>query len=89
MSEEPVSGVIPGRYVRGLQEKGRQRDVEAFCVHDMESERMDVDSLVTQRAIHGMYLLFFTIATLLSRPRAVMASYGRVNVTAESYHVLQ
>lgn len=92
VSEDPiVSGIIAAHYVRGLQESGVSATLKHFVCNDMESERMAVDSLVTDRALREIYLVPFMIAIEMAKPRAVMTSYGKVNGThaAENHRILQ
>lgn len=71
--------MLAGHYVRGLQEKGVSATLKHFVCNDLESERMAVDALVTQRALREVYLLPFMLAVEIGRPRAVMTAYNRVN----------
>ncbi|KAI7778435.1 hypothetical protein LA080_002134 [Diaporthe eres] len=91
-SEDPLlSGVLAGHYVRGVQESGVSATLKHFVCNDLESERMAVNALVTDRALREIYLLPFMIAIELGKPRAVMTAYNQVNSchAAENKMLLQ
>ncbi|GJC92016.1 betaglucosidase [Colletotrichum higginsianum] len=91
-SEDPVlSGILAGHYVRGVQESGVSATLKHFVCNDLESERMAVNALVTDRAMREIYLLPFMIAIEMGRPRAIMTAYNKVNGVhaAESKAILQ
>lgn len=91
-SEDPLlSGILAGHYVRGLQESGVSATLKHFVCNDLESERMAINALVTDRALREIYLLPFMIAIELGKPRAVMTAYNQVNGchAAENKKLLQ
>ncbi|KAK1639269.1 glycoside hydrolase superfamily [Colletotrichum phormii] len=91
-SEDPVlSGILAGNYVNGVQESGVSATLKHFVCNDLESERMAVNAIVTDRAMREIYLLPFMIAIEMGKPRAIMTAYNKVNGThaAESKQVLQ
>ncbi|KAL2883734.1 hypothetical protein SGCOL_000881 [Colletotrichum sp. CLE4] len=91
-SEDPVlSGILAGNYVNGVQESGVSATLKHFVCNDLESERMAVNAIVTDRAMREIYLLPFMIAIEMGKPRAIMTAYNQVNGThaAESKQILQ
>lgn len=62
-----------------------------FVCNDLESERMAINALVTDRAMREIYLLPFMIAIEMSKPRAIMTAYNKVNNchVSESKKILQ
>ncbi|KAK1687674.1 glycoside hydrolase superfamily [Colletotrichum godetiae] len=91
-SEDPVlSGILAGNYVNGVQESGVSATLKHFVCNDLESERMAVNAIVTDRAMREIYLLPFMIAIEMGKPRAIMTAYNKVNGThaAESKQILQ
>ncbi|OHE96941.1 beta-glucosidase [Colletotrichum orchidophilum] len=91
-SEDPVlSGILAGNYVNGVQETGVSATLKHFVCNDLESERMAVNALVTDRAMREIYLLPFMIAIEVGKPRAIMTAYNKVNDVhaAESKQILQ
>ncbi|KAJ0340201.1 hypothetical protein COL922a_003633 [Colletotrichum nupharicola] len=91
-SEDPVlSGILAGHYVNGVQASGVSAILKHYVCNDMESERMAVDAIVTERAMREIYLLPFMIAIEMGKPRAIMTSYSQLNGhhAAEKKHILQ
>ncbi|KZL85165.1 beta-glucosidase [Colletotrichum incanum] len=91
-SEDPVlSGILAGHYVQGVQESGVSATLKHFVCNDLESERMAINALVTDRAMREIYLLPFMIAIEMGKPRAIMTAYNKVNGVhaAESKQILQ
>ncbi|KAH8881964.1 glycoside hydrolase [Thozetella sp. PMI_491] len=91
-SEDPLlSGVLAGHYVLGVQEKGVSATLKHFTCNDMESQRMAVNVMVTDRALREIYLLPFMIAIEMAQPRLVMTAYSKINGchVAESRQMLQ
>lgn len=91
-SEDPfLSGVLAGYYCKGLKEKNIVATLKHFVCNDMESQRMAVNAVVTERALREIYLFPFMIAVKMSMPGAIMTAYNKVNGThaAESRNLLQ
>lgn len=88
-SEDPLlSGEMAAAYISGVQEEGTGSCLKHFAVNSQENERMTVDEIVDERALHEIYLRGFEIAVRKGHPSAVMASYNRVNnvhATESSY----
>ncbi|GKT41948.1 putative beta-glucosidase I [Colletotrichum spaethianum] len=91
-SEDPIlSGILAGHYVQGVQESGVSATLKHFVCNDLESERMAINALVTDRAMREIYLLPFMIAIEMGKPRAIMTAYNKVNNVhaAENKQILQ
>ena len=52
--------------------------LNVFVANNREHERLELDSLVTNRALREIYLLLFHIAARDSRPGVFMTSYNRI-----------
>ena len=86
-SEDPwLSGTLGSAFIDGLQSVGVGGCVKHFAVNNQESYRFSIDAIVDQRALHEIYLKAFEMIINQSKPKAVMASYNRVNGTYASEH---
>lgn len=79
-SEDPLlSGILAGEEVLGIEEAGTGATLKHFAVNSEEQERMTLDEIVDERALHEIYLRGFEIAIERGKPSAVMAAYNKVN----------
>jgi beta-glucosidase len=91
-SEDPLlTGKLAAFYIRGLQSKNIAATVKHFVGNEQETNRMTVNSLVDDRALHEIYLRPFEIAVREATPWAVMSSYNMVNGVHSdmNHHLLQ
>ncbi|WP_291050448.1 glycoside hydrolase family 3 protein [Herbiconiux sp.] len=79
-SEDPlVSGQMGAAFVRGVQQTGVAACPKHFAVNNQETDRMRVSAEVSERALREIYLSGFEQVVVQARPRAMMASYNRIN----------
>ncbi len=80
-SEDPLlSGQMAAAITQGVQScPGCGVTLKHFACNNQEDERLESNSLVSERALREIYLRGFQIAVQAAHPRAIMTSYNLVN----------
>ena len=81
-SEDPyLAGKMAANVVNGIQQSGVSACLKHFACNSQELRRMNIDSVVDERALREIYLTNFEIAVKEGKPNCIMSSYNPVNGT--------
>ncbi len=86
-SEDPLlTGLMAAAQVKALEKSGVTPVIKHFCANNRETNRREMSSRVSSRALREIYLPAFEIAIREGGARCVMTSYNRINDIYSACH---
>lgn len=78
--EDPyLAGRMAVGYIMGVQSQGVAACIKHFTANNQETHRGDINEIISQRALHEIYLPAFEAAVRQAHVRSIMAAYNKIN----------
>jgi beta-glucosidase len=79
-SEDPlITGIMTAAQTRGFEKAGVSGTIKDFSAIDQETVRVDVDRVMSQRALREIHLKAFEMTTKEGHTSIIMTSYNAIN----------
>lgn len=79
-SEDPLlTGIMGAAVVKGLQKSGVTGTLKHIYANNQETDRFNVDAVISERAQREIYLKGFEIAVKMGKAQGIMTAYNPVN----------
>ncbi|MDZ7754872.1 beta-glucosidase family protein [Rhodohalobacter sp.] len=87
LSEDPfLTGVMGVGYVKGLQAQGVAACPKHYTANNQETDRHNIDALISKRALHEIYLPAFKAVVQDGGAWSIMGAYNKVNGQYTTHH---
>ena len=87
LSEDPfLTALMAVGYIKGLQDQGVAACVKHYAANNQETNRHHVDVIVSERALHEIYLPAFRASVKDAGAWSIMGSYSKVNGQHATHH---
>lgn len=79
-SEDPyLAGELGASFARGVSEQGIVANAKHFAANNQETERMRVDEIIPERALHEIYFPAFKSCIQKGGVKTIMSAYNWIN----------
>ena len=87
LSEDPfLTGAMAVGYVRGLQEQGVAACPKHYAANNQETDRHNIDALISKRAMHEIYFPAFRAVVQDGGAWSIMGAYNKINGQYTTHH---
>lgn len=87
LSEDPfLTGTMAMGYVRGLQDQGVAACPKHYAANNQETDRHNIDALVSRRALHEIYFPGFRHVVQEGGAWSIMGAYNKINGQYTTHH---
>lgn len=87
LSEDPfLTGAMGVGYVKGLQAQGVAACPKHYTANNQETDRHNIDALISNRALHEIYLPAFKSVVQDGGAWSIMGAYNKVNSQYTTHH---
>ena len=87
LSEDPfLTGAMGVGYVQGLQAQGVAACPKHYTANNQETDRHNIDALISKRALHEIYLPAFRDVVQDGGAWSIMGAYNKVNGQYTTHH---
>lgn len=87
LSEDPyLTGAMAVGYVKGLQAQGVAANPKHYAANNQETDRHNIDALVSKRALHEIYFPAFKSVVKDGGAWSIMGAYNKINGQYTTHH---
>jgi beta-glucosidase len=87
LSEDPFhAAAMAVGYIKGVQEQGVASCVKHYAANNQETDRHNIDVIISKRALHEIYFPAFKAAVQEANVWSVMGAYNKVNGQYTTHH---